>query len=249
MVSSERLFPRRARRGPITSGTLGAVSDDPDEESGIRIRTGDGAALPALTDRALNGLLGATVAAERPFLEMTRADEWIRAGLLPDEMYRLTHGTGATADEFELYTGDLVLLRDIMFAWIDRDSWWSKRVAWSRIDPAIAELESARAELTEFVDGFGMLDTLAGTMDDALARADELLAGTFDTVDPPARDASVSRGGETGAGLALFGPGEEIGATDIDDPFARMDALLAMDLDDPDFGSPIERDDPESTGR
>ncbi|MGW4364180.1 hypothetical protein ACWEKT_00925 [Nocardia takedensis] len=112
-----------------------------------------------------------------PRLELARgAHEWIEATHLPDGVYRLAHRRPEDPDTHELYTGDPVLLRDICFAWIDRDPWWRERVAWSRVDPAVAELESVRGELTDFLDGFGLLDSLTGELDDAMARADDLLA-------------------------------------------------------------------------
>ncbi|WP_216914744.1 hypothetical protein [Nocardia noduli] len=212
------------------------MSDDPDEESGIRIRTGDGATLPVLTDPVLTGLLDATAETERPFLEVTRGGERIRADLLPDGMYRIAHRSAVATDEFELYTGDPIFLRDIVFAWIDRDPWWSDRVAWSRIDPVIAELESVRAEVTDLLDGFGALDALTGAMDDALTRADELLAGA----DDPSRSFDSE---DIGAATVPLDAGDGF---DTDDPFARIDALLAMDLDDPGPYSPPDLGETDS---
>ncbi|MEV0293634.1 hypothetical protein [Nocardia sp. NPDC050710] len=212
------------------------MSEDPDEESGIRIRTGDGATVPALTDPVLDGLMGGPAHAERPFLEVARGEhEWIRARYLPDQAYQLTHRTDSVADVFELYTTDPVLIRDIVFAWIDDNPWWSDSVAWSRVDPAIEELESVRSELTGLLDGFTVLDAITGTMDDALARADELLAMDPDAVaDGIEGGAEISFGG-TDRGTTGFAPIDMGAAFDLDaaldDPFARVEELLAMDLD------------------
>ncbi|MBH0776418.1 hypothetical protein [Nocardia bovistercoris] len=213
------------------------------EESGIRIRTEDGSELPALTEPVLDELFDGAARRE-PHLEVARGpDEWITARLLPGEMFRLTHRCGPDADEFELYTGDAIMLRDILFAWIDRDPWWCERVVWSRVDPAVAELEAVRGELADLLDGFDVVELMTGALDDALTRADALLA---DAETPSVTEfADSGRSAELGeierstpTGMLPTGRHERSGsdaamldnaACDTSDPFARLDALLAVD--------------------
>ncbi|MEU8899114.1 hypothetical protein AB0C65_24865 [Nocardia sp. NPDC048505] len=157
------------------------------EESEVRVHTGDGLTLPALTEPVLDELLDGSAPDRDPFLEMERGPGRIRARLLPDLVYQLTHrDTGAA--EFELYTSDAGLVRDILWAWVDEEPWWQETVAWSPIDPAVAEIEAMREEMAGMLDGMSLLDDLGATMDDALARADELLEMDWDALDSGAGD-------------------------------------------------------------
>ncbi|MFI2562517.1 hypothetical protein [Nocardia farcinica] len=125
---------------------------------------------------------------DRPHLELARADDdWIRAEYLPEALYHLRYRR-AGGDRYELYTADHRWVRDILVAWAARDDRWRESPAWSRIDPAIAELETVRGEMSELLDGFGLLDALGefdDGLDDALRRADELLGDDGAPVDPP----------------------------------------------------------------
>ncbi|WP_067862598.1 hypothetical protein [Nocardia shimofusensis] len=116
---------------------------------------------------------------EHTVLELARGEHhWLRARMLPEGLYELRYRDGPGDDRFELFSSDHVLVRDILFAWLDESSWWREGVAWSPIDPAISEIESVRDELSELLGGFsllGALEDLDAGLDDALRRADELL--------------------------------------------------------------------------
>ncbi|MEV6278776.1 hypothetical protein [Nocardia sp. NPDC051832] len=158
------------------------MSERAGDEFELRVRTGAGDDLGALTDLMLDELLDAPAAPADPFLEIERAGgRRIRARLLPDLVYQLSHHSDA--GEFELYTSDPTLVRDILWAWVDEEPWWLDRVAWSPVDPAIAEIESMRVEMAGMLDGMSLLDDIGSTMDDALARADELLGMDWDAED------------------------------------------------------------------
>ncbi|MGW0247349.1 hypothetical protein ACWDYH_11985 [Nocardia goodfellowii] len=150
-------------------------------KSGIEVRIGDGRTLPALPDALLDELFTGHSGTVDPLLEIERDDRWIRARLLPDRVYQVTHHTAA--GEFELYTSDPTLVRDILATWAGEDPRWLDRVAWSPVDPAIAEIESMRQEMSGMLDGMSLLDDIGSTMDDALARADELLEVDWDAED------------------------------------------------------------------
>ncbi|MFC9897022.1 hypothetical protein ACFVMC_25330 [Nocardia sp. NPDC127579] len=159
-------------------------------ERGVQVRTGDGVLSSELTDAVLNAAVGGSGEADGLLLELERSSEAeglllersggrsIRAQLLPDRVYQLTYREDG--GEFELFTSDSSLVRDILRAWADERPWWRERVAWSPVDPAIAELESMRQEMAGMLDGMSVLDALGDTMDDALARADELLEKDWD---------------------------------------------------------------------
>lgn len=114
-----------------------------------------------------------------PLLEIRRGADRITARRLPDGMYELEHADGA--HRYELYTDDAVLVRDVLLSWLDRDSWWCDSVAWSRVDPAIAEMRALQHELGGLLDGLGggglaALDTAFGEVDDALGAMDDALS-------------------------------------------------------------------------
>lgn len=109
-----------------------------------------------------------------PLLELRRGGDHILARRLPDGVYELEHGGGG--DRFQLYTADAVLVRDVLVSWLEGEEWWSRSVAWSRIDPAVAEMHALRDELTGLLDGLGGFESALGLMDDALARFDTGLA-------------------------------------------------------------------------
>ncbi|MEV0247823.1 hypothetical protein AB0H76_14620 [Nocardia sp. NPDC050712] len=160
------------------------MSENADIESEIQVRATDGSTLSELTDPVLDQLIGGSPRAQDPFIEIERGSgQSIRARLLPDLVYQLTHRNDVD-EEFELYTSDPTLVRDILWAWVDEEPWWLDRVAWSPVDPAIADIEALRQEMAGMLDGMSVLDDIGATMDDALARADELLAMDWDAVDP-----------------------------------------------------------------
>lgn len=121
---------------------------------------------------------------ERTMLELARGEQhWLRARMLPEGLYELRCRDGSGADRFELFTSDHLLVRDILFAWLDENPWWRDAPAWSRIDPAISEIEAFRDELSELLGGFsllGALEDLDAGLDDAMRRADELLEDAGD---------------------------------------------------------------------
>jgi len=121
---------------------------------------------------------------ERTVLELARGEQrWLRVRLLPEGLYEMRYRDGPGGDRFELFTSDHVLVRDVLFAWLDENSWWRDAVAWSWIDPAISEIEAVRDELSDLLGGFsllGVLEDLDAGLDDAMRRADELLGESGD---------------------------------------------------------------------
>ncbi|WP_406229584.1 hypothetical protein [Nocardia sp. NBC_01009] len=153
------------------------MSDDPDPHADVHVRTGDGTTVPQLTGPLFDDLLSAPPDPECPFIVVSRGEnDYIQTRLLPDGVYELEHRAGGPDELCHLYTPDAALVRDVMWAWIDGNPWWRDGVAWFPVDPAIAELETTRRELEGLLDGFGVLDDIQSSMDQALARADELLA-------------------------------------------------------------------------
>ncbi|WP_157124036.1 hypothetical protein [Nocardia pseudovaccinii] len=154
-----------------------AVNDDPDRHAEVHVRTGDGTTLPALTDPLLDDLLREPPDPEYPAIVVERGEQaYIQARLLPDGVYELEHRAAASDECFQIYTPDAKFVRDVMWAWIDENAWWRESVGWYRLDPAVAELEAARRELSGLLDGLSVMDGIESAMDDALSRADELLA-------------------------------------------------------------------------
>ncbi|MFI9508275.1 hypothetical protein [Nocardia sp. NPDC052566] len=147
------------------------MTDDRGEPDDLRIHLGD-EELSQVTKPAL----GAALHGEHPRLALDRgAHEHIQARLLPDGVYELEYRTGEPGERFQLYTSDAVLVRDVLWAWLDGDPWWHDAVAWYPIDPAIAELASVRDELTDLLDGLSVMDDMRSSLDDAFARVDELM--------------------------------------------------------------------------
>jgi hypothetical protein len=162
-----------------------AVNDDPDRHADVHVRTGDGTTLPALTDPLLDDLLREPSDPHYPSIVLSRGDhDYIQARLLPDGVYELEYRADGSDDRFQMYTPDGRLVRDVLWAWVDANTWWCDSVAWYRLDPAIAELEATRRELAGLLDGLSVMDTMESAMDDALARADELLAMELPDDDP-----------------------------------------------------------------
>ena len=154
-----------------------AVNDEPDRHADVHVRTGDGTILPALTDPLLDDLLGEPSHPPYPANVVSRGEHaYIQARMLPDGVYELEHRADGTDECYQMYTPDARLVRDVMWAWIDENLWWRDRVGWYRVDPAVAELEATRRELSGLLDGLSVMDGIESAMDDALARADELLA-------------------------------------------------------------------------
>ncbi|WP_433205366.1 hypothetical protein ACQP1G_17880 [Nocardia sp. CA-107356] len=166
-----------------------AVNDDRDRHADVHVRTGDGTTLPALTDPLLDDLLHEPPDPECPAIVVSRGDHaYIQARLLPDGVYELEHRADGADECHQIYTPDARLVRDVMWAWIDEDPWWRDSVGWYRVDPAVAELEATRRELSGLLDGLSVMDGIESAMDDALARADELLAMDLpDDEDPDPR--------------------------------------------------------------
>ncbi|GAA5062095.1 hypothetical protein [Nocardia callitridis] len=150
------------------------------DELDVRIRAGDGTTLPELTESLLAELLGG----DDPFIELSRDDtHLISARTLPDGVYQLDHRAGAVTDQFQLYTPDRELVRDVLWSWLADDRWWHTGVAWFPVNPEVPELRAVHDEMSGLLDGLGVLDGLESSlgeiessMDDALARADALLA-------------------------------------------------------------------------
>ncbi|MFD6455365.1 hypothetical protein ACFQ9R_09830 [Nocardia sp. NPDC056541] len=155
---------------------MGAQRDDQPE---VVVHVGDGSAQPHPVDPARPGAAATDPAPEHPFLLLTRTPaDSIQARYLDDGTYELEHTTGA--EHRQLFTTDALLVRDIVWSWIQRDTWWSDTVAWTTVDPAIAELHALHSELSGMLDGMSVLDTVTDELDQALSRADELL----DNFDP-----------------------------------------------------------------
>ncbi|MGW6422925.1 hypothetical protein ACWF82_09635 [Nocardia sp. NPDC055053] len=160
---------------------MGAYRDDSPE---VVVHLGDGSGAPRAVDPADLGTDATDPAPDHPFLLLTRTGtEHIQARLLDDGTYELEHVDGA--DHHQLYTTDALLVRDIVWSWIQRDHWWHDTVAWTTVDPAIAELDALRAELSEMLDGISIMDSVTDELDRALARADELLGADLDFGDDP----------------------------------------------------------------
>ncbi|PKV98270.1 hypothetical protein [Nocardia fluminea] len=150
---------------------MGAQRDDQPE---VVVHVGDGSQEPHPVDPARPGASAADPAPEHPFLLLTRtATDRIQARYLDDGTYELEHTTGA--EHRQLFTTDALLVRDIVWSWIQRDTWWSDTVAWTTVDPAIAELHALHTELSGMLDGMSLMDGVADELDRALSRADELL--------------------------------------------------------------------------
>ncbi|WP_336082135.1 hypothetical protein [Nocardia sp. SSK8] len=155
---------------------MGAEQEDRPE---VIVHVGDGVDVPRAVDPFAPGDGPADPAPDHPFLLLTRsAGERIQARYLDDGTYEVEHLDGA--ERRQLFTTDALLVRDIVWSWIQRDHWWRDTVAWTTVDPALAELDALRAELTGMLDGLSVMDSVTGELDRALARADELLGADFD---------------------------------------------------------------------
>ncbi|MFI8974412.1 hypothetical protein ACIGO9_16105 [Nocardia asteroides] len=158
---------------------MGTQRDDSPE---VVVHLGDGSAVPRAVDPAAPGSAATDPAPDHPFLLLTRAaDERLQARLLDDGTYEIEHADGG--DRRQVFTTDALLVRDIVWSWIQRDRWWRDTVAWTTVDPDIAELDALRAELTDMLDGLSVMDSVTGELDRALARADELLGLDLDGLD------------------------------------------------------------------
>ena len=131
---------------------MGAQRDDQPE---VVVHVGDGSQEP------------------HPVLLTRIATDRIQARYLDDGTYELEHTTGA--EHRQLFTTDALLVRDIVWSWIQRDTWWSDTVAWTTVDPAIAELHALHTELSGMLDGMSLMDGVTDELDRALSRTDELL--------------------------------------------------------------------------
>ncbi|MFD4459362.1 hypothetical protein [Nocardia sp. NPDC058480] len=150
---------------------MGEHSDDQPE---VVVHVGDGSAEPHPVDPARPGASATDPAPEHPFLLLTRTPtDYIQARYLDDGTYELEHTTGA--EQRQLFTTDALLVRDIVWSWVQRDTWWSDTVAWTTVDPDIAELHALHTELSDMLDGISVMDSVADELDQALSRADELL--------------------------------------------------------------------------
>jgi hypothetical protein len=150
---------------------MGAQRDDQPE---VVVHVGDGSQEPHPVDPARPGASATAPAPEHPFLLLTRnPTDRIQARYLDDGTYELEHTTGA--EHRQLFTTDALLVRDIVWSWIQCDTWWSDTVAWTTVDPAVAELHALHTELSGMLDGMSLMDTVTGELDQALSRADELL--------------------------------------------------------------------------
>ncbi len=155
------------------------MGDQRDDQPEVVVHVGDGSDAPHPVDPARPGLTATDPAPEHPFLLLTRTPtDHIQARYLPDGTYELEHTTGPT--HRHLFTSDALLVRDIVWSWVQRDTWWSDTVAWTTVDPAIAELHALHTELTDMLDGISLMDSVTDELDQALARADELLDADFD---------------------------------------------------------------------
>ncbi len=143
------------------------------------MHVGDGVDVPRVVDPFAPGNGPTDPAPDHPFLLLTRsATERIQARYLDDGTYEVEHGDGD--EQWQLFTTDALLVRDIVWSWIQRDRWWRDTVAWTTVDPDLGELDALRAELTEMLDGLSLMDSVTDELDSALARADELLGADFD---------------------------------------------------------------------
>ncbi|WP_107656309.1 hypothetical protein [Nocardia suismassiliense] len=157
------------------------MTDDPDRPADVHVRTGAGTPVPELTDDVLTGMLDEPPDPECPCIVIDRGDhDYIQTRLLPDGVYEIEHRGGGSDELFQMYTSDARLVRDVMWAWVDDDPWWRDTVAWYRVDPAVAEVQSVLHDFEDLLGGVSVLDGIEAAMDDAMARADELLAMDFD---------------------------------------------------------------------
>ncbi|WP_278262068.1 hypothetical protein [Nocardia sp. AG03] len=155
---------------------MGAAQEDRPE---VVVHVGDGVDVPRVVDPFAPGNGPTDPAPDHPFLLLTRsATERIQARYLDDGTYEVEHGDGD--EQWQLFTTDALLVRDIVWSWIQRDRWWRDTVAWTTVDPDLGELDALRAELTEMLDGLSLMDSVTDELDSALARADELLGADFD---------------------------------------------------------------------
>ncbi|MFC4372786.1 hypothetical protein ACFO5K_01630 [Nocardia halotolerans] len=154
---------------------MGAQHDDLPE---VVVHVGDGSDVPRAVDPAHPGPAARDPAPDHPFLLLTRPAEQLQARYLDDGAYELEYATGP--EHRRLFTTDARLVRDIVWSWIQRDRWWCDTVAWTTVDPAIAELDALRTELSDLLDGMSVMDTVTADLDQALARADELLSAEPD---------------------------------------------------------------------
>ncbi|MFC4128021.1 hypothetical protein [Nocardia rhizosphaerae] len=146
----------------------------------VVVHVGDGSDAPRAVDPADPGTEATDPAPDHPFLLLTRSGaDHIQARYLDDGTYELEHTAGV--DRYQLFTGDALLVRDIVWSWIQGDDWWCDTVAWTVVDPAVAELDALRAELSGMLDGMSALDAVTDDLDRALARADELLGADQDS--------------------------------------------------------------------
>lgn len=153
------------------------MTDDPDRPADAHVRTGAGTPVPELTDDLLAAMLDEPPDPECPFIVINRGEHaYIQTRLLPDGVYEIEHRADGSAELFQVYTPDARLVRDVMWAWLDEDPWWHDAVAWYRVDPAVAEVQSVLRDFDDLLGGIDVLDGIQASMDDALARADELLA-------------------------------------------------------------------------
>lgn len=155
---------------------MGAQRDDRPE---VVVHVGDGADAPREVDPARPGADAADPAPDHPFLLLTRGStDRIQARYLDDGAYELEHRTGS--EHRQLFTTDALLVRDVIWSWIQRDRWWCDTVAWTTVDPAIADIDALRAELSDMLDGMSVMESVTDELDSALARADELLGADPD---------------------------------------------------------------------
>ncbi|MFD3701841.1 hypothetical protein ACFWUP_01715 [Nocardia sp. NPDC058658] len=151
------------------------MGDQRDDQPEVVVHVGDGSDVPHAVDPTRPGTAATAPAPEHPFLLLTRTPgESIQARYLDDGTYELEHATAT--EHRQLFTTDALLVRDIIWSWIQRDTWWSTTVAWTTVDPAIAELHALHAELSDMLDGISLMDSVTDELDRALSRADELLA-------------------------------------------------------------------------
>lgn len=137
--------------------------------------------MPELTDDVLTELFDEPPDPECPFIVINRGDDaYIQTRLLPDGVYEIEHRAAGSDEHFQVYTPDARLVRDVMFAWVDENPWWCDAVAWYRVDPAVAEVQSVLRDFESLLGGMSVLDGIEATMDDAMARADALLALDID---------------------------------------------------------------------
>ncbi|MFD3593084.1 hypothetical protein ACFWU5_10170 [Nocardia sp. NPDC058640] len=146
-----------------------------DAQPEVVVHLGDGSHTPSPIDPARPGTVAADPSADHPFLVLTRTPtDRIQARYLDDGTYELEHTTDT--DHRQLFTTDARLVRDILWSWIQRDTWWSDTVAWTTIDPAIVELHALHTELSDMLAGISLMDSATDELDQALSRADELLS-------------------------------------------------------------------------